>query len=343
MSALRVLVVENAGERRLADAITIEPTTELVGVGATGLQAIALTQRLHPEAILISANVLGVNAFDATREIMTIAPTPVIVVFDANSTDAERVRVRARALAVGALAAVPHYANAFELIDLVRAMAGVKVVRRRPEREARAPRPPVRAHAKRPGTTCVSIGASTGGPAALRGIFAGIPAGFEAPILVTQHISTGFSEGMVSWWNAAGPLHAKIAEHGEPLRNGTIYVAPDEGHLTIADDYAIAISHAPPSGGHRPSASVMFRSAAERFGAGALAVILSGMGRDGVDGLEHIRHAGGIVCAQDEASCAVFGMPKAAIDAGVVDFILPLDAISRHIADAVASSLGPTS
>jgi two-component system chemotaxis response regulator CheB len=343
VSALRVLVVENSGERRLADAITIEPTTELVGVGATGLQAIALTKRLHPEAILISANVLGVNAFDATREIMTIAPTPVIVVFDANSTDAERVRVRARALAAGALAAVPHYANAFELIDLVRAMAGVKVVRRRPEREAHAPRPPVRAHAKRPGTTCVSIGASTGGPAALRGIFAGIPAGFEAPILVTQHISTGFSEGMVSWWNAAGPLHAKIAEHGEPLRNGTIYVAPDEGHLTIADDYAIAISHAPPSGGHRPSASVMFRSAAERFGAGALAVILSGMGRDGVDGLEHIRHAGGIVCAQDEASCAVFGMPKAAIDAGVVDFILPLDAISRHIADAVASSLGPTS
>jgi two-component system, chemotaxis family, protein-glutamate methylesterase/glutaminase len=342
VSALRVLVVENTGERRLADAITIEPTTELVGVGATGLQAIALTKRLHPEAILISANVLGVNAFDATREIMTIAPTPVIVVFDANSTDAERVRVRARALEVGALAAVPHYANAFELIDLVRAMAGVKVVRRRPERQTHAPRPPLSAHAKR-STTCVSIGASTGGPAALRGIFAGIPAGLEAPILVTQHISTGFSEGMVSWWNAAGPLHAKIAEHGEPLRNGTIYLAPDEGHLTIADDYAIAISHAPPSGGHRPSASVMFRSAAERFGAGALAVILSGMGRDGVDGLEHIRHAGGIVCAQDEASCAVFGMPKAAIDAGVVDFILPLDAISRHIADAVASSLGPTS
>jgi two-component system chemotaxis response regulator CheB len=343
VSALRVLVVENAGERRLADAITIEPTTELVGVAATGLQAVALTKRLHPEAILISANVLGVNAFDATREIMTIEPTPVIMVFDANSTDAERVRVRARALEVGALAAVPHYANAFELIDLVRAMAGVKVVRRRPEREAHAPRRPASAHAKRPGTTCVIIGASTGGPAALRGIFAAIPAGLEAPILVTQHISTGFSEGMVSWWNAAGPLHAKIAEHGEPLRNGTIYVAPDEGHLTIADDYAVAISHAPPSGGHRPSASVMFRSAAERFGTGALAVILSGMGRDGVDGLEYIHHAGGTVYAQDEASCAVFGMPKAAIEAGIVDFILPLDAISRHIAEAVASSLGQTS
>jgi two-component system, chemotaxis family, protein-glutamate methylesterase/glutaminase len=338
VSGLRVLVVENPGERRLADAITNERTTELAGVGATGLQAIALTKRLHPEAILMSSTVLGTNAFEATREIMTVAPTPVVVVIDANSTEAERVRVRTQALEAGALAAVPYSANAFELIDLVRAMAGVKVVRRRPERHAHAPQPPATGHVRRQGTTCVSIGASTGGPAALRGIFAAFPAGLEAPVLVTQHISTGFSEGMVYWWNAAGPLHAKIAEHGEPLRNGTIYVAPDDGHLTIAADYAVAISHAPPSGGHRPSASVMFQSAAERFGAGALAVILSGMGRDGVDGLEFVHGAGGTVYAQDEASCAVFGMPKAAIEAGVVDFILPLDAISRHIADAVASS-----
>jgi two-component system, chemotaxis family, protein-glutamate methylesterase/glutaminase len=320
----------------LTDAITSEPTTELAGVGATGLQAVTLTKRLHPEAILISSNVLGVNAFDATREIMTVAPTPVIVVIDASGTEAAR--VRARALEAGAVAAVPYSANAFEIIDLVRAMAGVKVVRRRPEREPHVPRRPLPTHAKQRGATCVSIGASTGGPSALRGIFAAFPADFEAPILVTQHISTGFAEGMVYWWNAAGPLHAKIAEHGEPLCNGTIYVAPDDGHLTVAPDYAVAISHEPPSGGHRPSASVMFRSAAERFGSGALAVILSGMGRDGVDGLEYIHHAGGTVCAQDEASCAVFGMPKAAIEAGVVDFILPLDVISRHIADAVASS-----
>jgi two-component system, chemotaxis family, protein-glutamate methylesterase/glutaminase len=338
VSALRVLVVENASDRRLSDTISSEPTTQLAGVGSTGLQAIALAKRLHPEAILIASDVLGVNAFDATREIMTVVPTPIIVVIDAHSTGAERLRVRTRALEAGALAAVPYSANAFELIDLVRAMAGVKVVRRRPEREPHVPRPAVSLHAKARSATCVSIGASTGGPAALRGIFAAFPADLEAPILVTQHISAGFSEGMVYWWNAAGPLHAKIAEHGEPLRNGTIYVAPDDGHLTIAADYAVSISHAPPSGGHRPSASVMFRSAAERFGAGALAVILSGMGRDGVDGLEYVHDAGGTIYAQDEATCAVFGMPKAAIEAGVVDYILPLDAIARHIADAVASS-----
>jgi two-component system, chemotaxis family, protein-glutamate methylesterase/glutaminase len=330
VTALRVLVVESAGERRLANVIEREPSTELAGVAYTTRDAVALTLRLHPEAILMASNVRAVDVFEATREIMTVAPTPVIVVVDETGAAAERARANARE--AGAVTAVPFPALTSEMIDIVRAMAAVRLVQRRPSR-AQA----TRSRSARRSATCVAIGASTGGPAALRGIFAAFPTHFDAPVLVTQHISSGFTEGLVTWWNSAGPLRAKIAEDHEPLRNGTIYVAPDGGHLTVSADFAIAISGAPPNGGHRPSASVMFQSAAERFGARAFAVILSGMGRDGVDGLEHIHRAGGTVCAQDEASCAVFGMPKAAIDAGVVDFVLPLDAISRCIADAVAS------
>jgi two-component system, chemotaxis family, protein-glutamate methylesterase/glutaminase len=335
VTVLRVLVVENDGERRLAEVIANDPSTELCAVAATGRQAIVLTQRAHPDAILMASNVLDGNAFDTTREIMTVAPTPVIVIIDEVGAAAER--ARARAQEAGALVAVPFPARNAELIATVRAMAAVHLVRRRPRAAAatRAPSPP---RAARHGATIVAIGASTGGPAALRGIFAAIPADLQAPILVTQHISTGFSDGLVHWWNSAGPLRAKVAEEGEPVANGTIYVAPDDRHLTISAWHTIALSNAPPSGGHRPSASVMFRSAAERFGAGAFAVILSGMGRDGVDGLEFIHRLGGTVCAQDEASSAVFGMPKAAIDAGIVDLILPLNEISRHIADAVASA-----
>jgi len=336
VTALRLLVVENDGERRLAELVANEPSTELTGVAATGRQAVALTQRLHPDAILMASNVLGANAFDATREIMTVAPTPVIMVVDEVGAGAERARSRAHE--AGALAAVPFPARGIDLIETVRAMASVQLVRRRPARQAGPPRAAAPARAPQHGATVVAIGASTGGPAALRGIFAALPPGLEAPILVTQHISTGFSEGMVYWWNAAGPLCAKIAEDREPLCNGTIYVAPDDRHLTVSADHAIALSNAPPSGGHRPSANVMFQSAAERFGAGAFAVILSGMGRDGVDGLEFVHRAGGTVCAQDEASCAVFGMPKAAIEAGLVDVILPLGSISRRIAAAVALS-----
>jgi two-component system, chemotaxis family, protein-glutamate methylesterase/glutaminase len=331
VTALRVLVVENAGEHRLTGVIENEPSTELSGVAHSGTEAIALAQRLRPEAILMASNVRSVGAYDAVREIMTEAPTPIIVVVDETGAGAERARANARE--AGAVTAVPFPASTSELIDIVRAMAAVRLVRRRPSRPAAPGSRPARRR-----VSCVAIGASTGGPAALRGIFAGIPSDLEAPILVTQHISNGFAEGMVYWWNSAGALRAKIAVDGEPLRNGTIYVAPDNGHLTISAQHTIAISDAPPTGGHRPSASVMFRSAAERFGAGAFAVILSGMGRDGVEGLEYVHRAGGTVCAQDEASCAVFGMPKAAIEAGVVDFVLPLDAISRRIADAVAST-----
>ena len=338
MTLLRVLVVENDGERRLAELIANDPSTELSAVAATGRQAIALTQRLRPDAILMASNVLGVNAFDTTREIMTLAPTPIIVIVDEVGAGAER--ARARAQEAGALAAVPF-----------------------PTQSARADRNHTH-HGGRAAGTPPSSGRGCDVCrvccfAAARGatrrdhrryrrfnrwtgraarIFAAIPADLEAPILVTQHISSGFSDGMVYWWNAAGPLRTKIAEDGEPLANGTIYVAPDDRHLTISAGHTIALSDAPPNGGHRPSANVMFRSAAERFGAGTFAVILSGMGRDGVDGLEFVHRAGGTVCAQDEASSAVFGMPKAAIDAGIVDFILPLDAISRHIADAVVST-----
>jgi len=329
VSALRVLVVESEGQRRLADAVADGPATELAAVAATGRQAISLAQRLQPDAILMASSVAGGNAFDATREIMTVAPTPVVMIIDEVGAGADRTRARSRE--AGALAAVPFPERTAELHDLLHAMAAVRLVRRRPARAVRPPR------AARGSARLVAIGASTGGPATLRAIFAALPVDLDAPVLVTQHISSGFSAGMVSWWNTAGPLRAKIAEDGEQLANGTIYVAPDDHHLTISPGFAVALSTAPPSGGHRPSASVMFRSAAERFGPGTLAVILTGMGRDGVDGLADVRRAGGSVCAQDEASCAVFGMPKAAIDAGLVDFILPPAAISRHIADAVAT------
>jgi two-component system chemotaxis response regulator CheB len=334
MSALRILVVENDGERRLARLIEAEPTTEVAAIAATGKQAIALAERVRPDAILMASNILDVNAFDATREIMMLAPTPVILIIDDAGAGAERARNRAQE--AGALAALPFPAKITDLIETVRAMAGVGVVRRRPARADGAARAFSPSRAPHHGATIVAIAASTGGPAALRSIFAAMPVTLEAPILVTQHISTGFSDGMVYWWNSAGPLRAKIAENGEPLRNGTIYVAPDDHHLTVSANHTVALSTAPPNGGHRPSASVMFRSAAERFGAGAYAVILSGMGRDGVDGLEFVHRAGGTICAQDEASCAVFGMPKAAIEAGIVDVVLPLDSISRHIADAVS-------
>ncbi len=177
----------------------------------------------------------------------------------------------------------------------------------------------------------VAVGASAGGPAALHQIFSHLDRDFSLPIVVTQHITPGFVDGMVRWLDDASELKVKVAEHGEPLRDGVVYMAADEHHLTIAPNRTIALSDEPLVAGHRPSATMLFKSVAKTYGAGALAIILTGMGKDGVDGLAAIRKAGGTVIAQDEKSSAVFGMPKAAIDAGCTDEVVPLDGIIARI------------
>jgi two-component system chemotaxis response regulator CheB len=337
VTALRVLVAENAGDRRIAQTIAGEPSFALAAVAGSGMAAIALTQRLRPDAIVMASNIIGVDACAAVREIMALEPTPIIVAIDGNGSAGERARLDAHDAGAVATVAMPDDAlHRARLVDAVSTFVSVKLVRRRTRHAGRAHGPRRFAAADPRRSDVVAIAASTGGPAALHRILSELPPHFRAPILVTQHISAGFSEGMVLWLDAAGPLHVKVAEDGERLRHGTVYLPPDDRHLTVSAERSVALSAAPPDGSHRPSANPMFRSAAERFGSATCAVILTGMGRDGADGLADVRRAGGTVYAQDEASCAVFGMPKAAIDDGVVDLTLPLDAIARHIARATA-------
>jgi two-component system chemotaxis response regulator CheB len=143
---------------------------------------------------------------------------------------------------------------------------------------------------------------------------------------------------MVRWLGGVAAVHVKVAEHGERLRPATVYVAGDDRHLTALDNRTIGLTDAPPADGHRPSATIMFRSVATAFGQSALGAILTGMGTDGVAGLTAIHRAGGTVVAQDEASSVVFGMPRAAIQAGIVHRILALDDIAADLVAAVGVS-----
>lgn len=177
----------------------------------------------------------------------------------------------------------------------------------------------------------VAVGASAGGPAALHQILSRLDANFALPIVITQHITPGFVDGMVRWLDDASPIKVKVAERGEALRQGVAYIAPDGHHLTIGADRTVKFSDEALVAGHRPSATMLFASAAKAYGAGVLAVILTGMGKDGVEGLAAIRRAGGTVLAQNEESSAVFGMPKAAIEAGCTDEVISLDGIISRI------------
>src|SRR5581483_243287 len=177
----------------------------------------------------------------------------------------------------------------------------------------------------------VAIAASTGGPAALQQLLAGLPGDFPAPILVVQHIASGFVEGLASWLNSNCSLRVKLALQGEPLSPGTVYVAPDGSHLGVGDRARILLSAAPPIGGFRPSASHLFESVAKAFGPASLHVILTGMGQDGLAGLKAARASGARIFAQDEASSVVFGMPGAAVAAGLADEVLPLPSVAGQI------------
>jgi two-component system chemotaxis response regulator CheB len=181
----------------------------------------------------------------------------------------------------------------------------------------------------------VASATSTGGPAALQRMLAGLPGGLPAPILVVQHITVGFTDGLAAWLGSISPSRVKVAQEGEPLAAGTVYIAPDDRHLGVSDRGAVALSDAPPIGGFRPSGSHLFESVARAFGPSAVAVIMTGMGEDGVAGLRAVRQAGGRVIAQDEDSSVVFGMPRAAIAAGLAHVVLPLDDIARRLASLV--------
>jgi two-component system chemotaxis response regulator CheB len=179
----------------------------------------------------------------------------------------------------------------------------------------------------------VGIAASTGGPAALTALLRGLEAS-AAPILVVQHIHAAFVAGFVAWLAGVSSLDVKLAAEGDAPEPGTIYVAPGNLHLTLGVD---GLLHLPeePEGAPRPSADVLFRSLADAAGAAATGVVLTGMGDDGASGLLALREAGGRTYAQDEASCTVFDMPRAAHEAGAVELLLPPDRLASVVLMAV--------
>ena len=216
-------------------------------------------------------------------------------------------------------------------------MARVKVVRHRWPGAAPAARPlPTPASPAFPAAgvmvRAVAVAASTGGPQALQQLLARLPAGFGVPILVVQHITPGFTAGLADWLGTVCTLRVKVAAAGEIPAPRTVYLAPDDLHLGLTARGEVLLSAAPPVGGFRPSGTFLFESVARALGPSVLAVILTGMGEDGVAGLRAVRRAGGRVIAQDEKSSVVFGMPGAAVAAGLADAVLPLELIAPRLA-----------
>lgn len=355
---IRVLIAEDSVtlSELLVAILESDPEIEVIGQAKNGEEAVAMAKRLRPDLITMDVHMPVMDGFAATKEIMVHAPTPIIIV--SSSTSRRHVDLSFHALRAGALMVVPKPDNPASpdfngkherFLRLVKAMADVKVVRRwdRPAAGAPAAPPGDRIEALASPIRIVAMAASTGGPAALYRILADLPGDFPAPLLVVQHIADGFIAGMADWLSTGCALRVKLAENGEPLTPRTVFVAPDGRHLGVQGKERVVVSRTDPVDGFRPSASFLFESVARSYGSAAAAVILTGMGRDGVIGLEAIRRSGGVVIAQDEATSIVHGMPGAAIAAGVVDAVLPVEAIGSSLvalvrAGARLTSRGPS-
>ena len=332
---IRALVVDDSATARAAVTaiLTRDVGVAVVGEARDGVEAVELAARLRPDIVTMDILMPRLNGLEATKEIMIEAPCPILLV--TGGLDPSESALTMQALESGAVCVLakppapgsPAYErHAIQLVETVKAMAGVKVVHHR-----RTAAHGARLAARKAAPRVIAIAASTGGPAALARLVADLPADFPTPLLVVQHMTPGFTTSFAGWLRSASALAIRVAEAGESLMPGTLYLAPEGRHLQVAPGPKAVLSSGLPVAGFRPSGSVLFDSVAEVYGAAATAVVLTGMGEDGIAGLRTLRRAGGRVLAQDRESCVVFGMPAAAIAAGLVDEVVSLGALGGRL------------
>lgn len=345
---IEVLVVEDSAVVRefLIYLLESDPDLHVVGTAQDGAAAVAAVECMEPQVITMDINMPKMDGFEATRRIMETHPRPIVIV--SGSWDTREVATAFRALEAGALAVLPrpvgpghpdHETTAQEFVQTVRLMSEVKVVRRwaRVRREEAVPPAPPTVEIRRTqeDIRLVAMGASTGGPLVLQTILSGLPKDFCVPVLIVQHIASGFVQGLVEWLTQTSGLPVHVAIHGERLLPGRAYVAPDGLHLGVDGNGGIALSTGEPENGPRPAVSHLFRSVSRIYGAQAIGVLLTGMGKDGAEELKKMKEQGASTIAQDQESSVVHGMPGEAIRLEAATYVLPPESIGPVLASLV--------
>lgn len=348
---IKVLVVEDSPvvQELLVHILSSDVEIQVIGTANNGEEALEAVKRRRTDIITMDINMPKMNGLEATRRIMEICPTPIVIV--SGSTDTSEVAMTFGAIEAGALAIMPrprgighpdYEAMANKLIQMVKLMSEVKLVRRQPrlQREVVVPMVPpatkVGPEQIKSAIKIVAIGASTGGPLVLRTILSGLLKDFPVPVLLTQHIAAGFIQGFAEWLGQRSAIPIHIAIQGEYILPGHVYVAPDCSHMGVSIGGRIAISQDEPENGLRPSVSYLFRSVVNIYRQNAVGVLLTGMGNDGAVELAVLKENGAITIVQDKESSVVHGMPGQAIKLGAATYILPPEKIAATLIDLVS-------
>ena len=330
----RVVICEDSQTyaAALQRVIEFDDEFDVVAVSRTGEEALAAVARLAPDLVTMDVELPGMSGLEAVERIMNATPLPILVLSGQVHPGSQ---ASAAALAAGALEALPK-----ESVDLLHpASERATAFRQRlamlsTTRVIRHPRGRTRSRAESRGEAtraarAIGICSSMGGPHALLELLAALPRSFAVPILIAQHMTTGFSDGLAGWLDTSVALDVQIARAGEPLRRG-VWLAPDDRHLLVDTSGTIALRKGAASDLNVPSGDVLLCSLAASLGPDAVSLVLTGMGRDGAEGTAAVKAAGGYAIAQDEATSVIYGMPRAAAERGV-DKILPLTEIALEL------------
>ncbi len=336
MMTIRVLIIDDSPTMRaiLMTRLSREPDISVIGTAANAAEGRELIKQCNPDVVTLDIEMPGMNGLDFLEKIMALRPTPVIIVSGSTQAGAE---ITARALALGAVdcyaksdssGGLPLDDNG-QLANLVREAAQVQFNNRQPISPAMCS---VNRGPPRSETSLIAIGSSTGGVEALQVLLSCFPVDCP-PTVIVQHVNPCFAAAIAKTLDLASPATVQLAEPDMPLKRGNIYLAPGgDRHLTVggtASFYA-RLRTGEPISGHQPSVDALFGSVAATVGADAVGILLTGMGSDGARGLLAMAQAGAHTIAQDEASCTVFGMPRAAISLGAAAVIAPINRIAQH-------------
>jgi two-component system chemotaxis response regulator CheB len=339
---IRVLIVDDSAfvRKALSRMLGGAPDIEVVGAAVDGQDGVEKVLSLRPDVVTLDVKMPRLDGLEALRRIMAECPTPVLLL---SSLTGEGADVTLRGLDLGALdfvdkSSVEGHMNLLALADeLVEKVRGLAKAHRRPPVAPAAAQLPLPEFARQRADLVV-IGTSTGGPAALQTVIPALPADLSVPVLVVQHMPIGFTRSLAERLDQRSDLVVREARDGEALSPGRVLIAPAGRHLKVhrvQGEPRVLLDYEPLDALHRPSVDVLMQSAARTFGGAVLGVVLTGMGADGVEGLRAIRAAGGRTLAESEDTCVIYGMPKAAIEAGVVHRVAALDRIADEIRAAV--------
>ena len=343
------LVVDDSAFIRnaFAQMLRSDPEIDVVGVARDGEEALELVKKLDPDVVTMDIEMPRRDGLSALQAIMQAMPRPVIMVSTLTMDGAE---ATLKALEYGAVDFIPKFepgkaainlqAMQIDLCEKVKAVARSRRFRRTPSAGAAA-----KSGAESSSVTltmpggqlvrsCVAIGVSTGGPPAVQKVLSALPEDFPAYILIAQHMPAAFTGPFAKRLDSVSKIQVKEAEDGERPRPGCAYVSPGGKHLVLDGRTSmpfLTVTAEPAAALYKPSANVLMESCSKMLGNRAFGVIMTGMGSDGCDGLKVLKDKGGRVVAQNEASCVVYGMPKAVVEAGIADEIVELDNLAAAI------------